>query len=304
MNIIVSGGLGHIGSLLIRRLLFSKSIKNLIVIDNISTQRYSSLFNIKNKIKLILIEKNVQEVNLKSILKKNDIFIHLSAITNAAESFSIKNKIFLNNFDSTKYIADSCRSKNAKLIFISSTSVYGSGDKIMYEDRDDNLKPQSPYAECKIKEENYIKSLSKKLKFVIFRFGTIVGTSPGMRFHTAVNRFCWQASHNQAITVWKYSYTQCRPYLDLSDAIKVFEYFIFKNLFNCQIYNVVTFNKSVKDIIDLIKIYKKKIKINFVKNTIMNQLSYSASREKIIKTGFVFRGNLKKSIKKIIKILN
>ena len=125
-----------------------------------------------------------------------------------------------------------------------------------------------------------------------------------MRFHTAVNRFCWQASHNQAITVWKYSYTQCRPYLDLSDAIKVFEYFIFKNLFNCQIYNVVTFNKSVKDIIDLIKIYKNKIKINFVKNTIMNQLSYSVSREKIIKTGFVFRGNLKKSIKKIIKILN
>jgi UDP-glucose 4-epimerase len=304
MNIIVSGGLGHIGSLLIRRLLLSKLIKNLIVIDNISTQRYSSLFNVKNKIKLTLIEKNVQEVNLKSILKKNDIFIHLSAITNAAESFSIKNKIISNNFDSTKYIADSCSSKNAKLIFISSTSVYGSGDKIMYEDRDDNLKPQSPYAECKIKEENYINSLGKKLKYVIFRFGTIVGTSPGMRFHTAVNRFCWQASHNQAITVWKYSYTQCRPYLDLSDAIKVFEYFIFKNLFNCQIYNVVTFNKSVRDIIGLIKIYKKKIKINFVKNTIMNQLSYSASREKIIKTGFVFRGNLKKSIKKIIKILN
>jgi UDP-glucose 4-epimerase len=304
MNIIVSGGLGHIGSLLIRRLLLSKLIKNLIVIDNISTQRYSSLFNVKNKIKLTLIEKNVQEVNLKSILKKNDIFIHLSAITNAAESFSIKNKIISNNFDSTKYIADSCSSKNAKLIFISSTSVYGSGDKIMYEDRDDNLKPQSPYAECKIKEENYINSLGKKLKYVIFRFGTIVGTSPGMRFHTAVNRFCWQASHNQAITVWKYSYTQCRPYLDLSDAIKVFEYFIFKNLFNCQIYNVVTFNKSVRDIIGLIKIYKKKIKINFVKNTIMNQLSYSASREKIMKTGFVFRGNLKKSIKKIIKILN
>lgn len=304
MNIIVSGGLGHIGSLLIKRLLLNKSIKKLIVIDNMSTQRYSSLFNIKNKTKLILIEKNVQEVNLKSILKKNDIFIHLSAITNAAESFSIKNKIFLNNFNSTKHIADSCRMKNTKLIFISSTSVYGSGDKIMHEDHRDNLKPQSPYAECKIKEENYIKSLSKKLKFIIFRFGTIVGVSPGMRFHTAVNRFCWQASYNQPITVWKYSYWQNRPYLDLSDAIRVFEFFIFNNLFNCQIYNVVTFNKSVKDIINLIKLYKKNVKINFVKNKIMNQLSYSASTKKIIKTGFVFKGNLKKSIKKTIKILN
>jgi UDP-glucose 4-epimerase len=304
MNIIVSGGLGHIGSLLIKRLLLNKSIKNLIVIDNISTQRYSSLFNIKNKIKLNLIERNIQEVNLTSILKKNDIFIHLSAITNAAESFSIKNKILLNNFNSTKHIADSCSKQRAKLIFISSTSVYGSGDKIMHEDFNDNLKPQSPYAECKIKEESYIKSLNKKLKFVIFRFGTIVGASSGMRFHTAVNRFCWQASHNQPITVWKYSYFQNRPYLELSDAMRVFEYFIFNDLFNCQIYNVVTFNKSVKDIINLIKLYKKKIKINFVKNRIMNQLSYSASTDKIIKTGFVFRGNLKKSIKKIISILN
>jgi UDP-glucose 4-epimerase len=304
MNIIVSGGLGHIGSLLIKKLLLNKSTKKLIVIDNISTQRYSSLFNIKNKTKLILIEKNVQEVNLKSILKKNDIFIHLSAITNASESFFIKNKIFLNNFNSTKYIADSCSKKNAKLIFISSTSVYGSGDKIMLEDRHDNLKPQSPYAECKIKEEKYIKSLSKKLKFIIFRFGTIVGVSPGMRFHTAVNRFCWQASYNQPITVWKYSYLQNRPYLDLSDAIRVFEYFIFNNFFNCQIYNVVSFNKSVKDIINLIKLCKKNIKIKFVKNRIMNQLSYSASTKKIINAGFVFRGNLKKSIKETIKILN
>ena len=59
-----------------------------------------------------------------------------------------------------------------------------------------NLHPQSPYARCKLKEENYIKKIfkSKQIndKFNILRFGTIFGYSPGMRFHTAVNKFCWQ----------------------------------------------------------------------------------------------------------------
>ena len=52
-----------------------------------------------------------------------------------------------------------CIKKNTKLIYISSTSVYGSNDKIMYENNKRNtLKPQSPYAVCKIKEENFLKT--------------------------------------------------------------------------------------------------------------------------------------------------
>ena len=77
---------------------------------------------------------------------------------------------------STKIVVDACKKIKAKCIFVSSTSVYGSNDTVMFEDDKNNLNPQSPYADCKIKEENYIKKNVKnsKSKFTILRLGTIL----------------------------------------------------------------------------------------------------------------------------------
>ena len=63
------------------------------------------------------------------------------------------------------------------------------------------------------------------LRFITCRFGTIFGTSIGMRFHTAVNKFCWQAVIGQPITVWRTALHQYRPYLDLKDAVKAIVYY-------------------------------------------------------------------------------
>ena len=52
MTILLTGGLGHIGSKLIPELL---DLDNLIVIDSLATQRFGSIFNLKNKNKLKLI---------------------------------------------------------------------------------------------------------------------------------------------------------------------------------------------------------------------------------------------------------
>ena len=103
---------------------------------------------------------------------------------------------------------------------MSSTSVYGTQKDLVSEDCDiEDLSPQSPYANTKLKEEEFILSFSKNktLNAVILRFGTIFGISQGIRFHTAVNKFCWQASVGLPITVWKLR-TVKRPYLDLLDA--------------------------------------------------------------------------------------
>ena len=221
MKLIITGALGHLGSFFLAEFLKTKKFSKIILVDNLITNRYCSLFNIQNpkNNKITFINKDVTNFNFNKILKKNDIILHLAAITNAAESFKIKKKITFNNYNATKNIANYCIKKNTKLIYISSTSVYGSADKIMYENNKRNtLKPQSPYAVCKIKEENFLRKLykKKKLKLIIFRFGTIFGISKGMRFHTAVNKFCWQASMGQPITIWKSAINQLRPYLDLN----------------------------------------------------------------------------------------
>ena len=70
----------------------------------------------------------------------------------------------------------------------------------MNENDDSLLKPQSPYAEIKLIEEKLLKKNRKKIKYITFRFGTIAGVSKGMRFHTAINKFCYQAVLNKKIT--------------------------------------------------------------------------------------------------------
>ena len=65
------------------------------------------------------------------------------------------------------------------------------------------LKPQSPYAQIKLIEEEMLRKETKKIKYITYRFGTISGISSGMRFHTAVNKFCFNASIDEPITVYK-----------------------------------------------------------------------------------------------------
>ena len=74
-----------------------------------------------------------------------------------------------------------------------------------------------------------------------------------MRFHTAVNKFCFNTIIKKEIPVWNDALDQFRPYLSLDDAIKTIIFFINRNLFNGEIYNVLTRNYTVRNILDLIK---------------------------------------------------
>ena len=90
-----------------------------------------------------------------------------------------------------KNIINYCLKNKSKLIHLSSTSVYGKQANIVSENDDHLLKPQSPYAEIKLIEENLLKKNRKKLKYITLRLGTISGVSKGIRFHTAINKFCF-----------------------------------------------------------------------------------------------------------------
>ena len=307
MKIVITGALGHIGSALIRKLPEYFSNLELILIDSMMTQRYCSLFNLPSETNYSFIEKSIQEIDLEKIFSNVNIVIHLAAITDAAGSFNQALQVERNNYDTTKQVSEACLKVGANLITISSTSVYGTNDALVDESTSIvNLKPQSPYAETKLKEEELIQSLCQKqaLKATICRFGTIFGVSPGMRFHTAVNKFCWQASWNQPLTVWSNAYNQVRPYLHLQDACSSIIHIIEKSLFEGKIYNVLTINASLKEVIEEIKKHKSNIKIEMVDNPIMNQLSYEVSNLKFLETGFKYKGKLSVGISDIMKILN
>jgi UDP-glucose 4-epimerase len=303
MHIVITGALGHIGSRLIRELPELVPSAQVSMIDNFLTQRYCSLFDLPKKGKYRFIEADIMTADLPSLFTGADVVIHLAAITKAAGSFDDQSAVEQINYEGTKKVVDACCKTGSKLIFISSTSVYNSSDAEMTEaSAIDTANFQSPYAKSKYQAEQYIReqTASGKIKATICRFGTIFGTSPGMRFHTAVNYFCWQACGKQPISIWKTALHQKRPYLDLKDAMNAFGLILNKNIFNGELYNLATANITVQDIIDTIKTILPDIQTALIDSKAMNTLSYGASVKKFEQLGFSFQGRLKTAVRETI----
>lgn len=302
MKILVTGGLGHIGSELIRG--FNQV--EFVVVDNLMTQRYASLFNLQGVSTIKFIELNVQDLSVEILNEYGPVnyIIHLAAITDAAGNVENKRGLFDNNLEATRHISGLAVSLGIPMIFPSSTSVYGSQDNLVDEECK-SLLPQSPYAECKLAEEQYLRDqVSDGLKVSILRLGTIHGASIGMRFHTAVNKFIYQTSLGIPLSVWNTALDQKRPYLSLSDAIRAFKHVIAKNLFNGETYNVLTDNWTVREIIECIELQnQKKCDVAFVDSPIMNQLSYEVSSTKFESTGFLFEGRIGNDVRDSLRLL-
>jgi len=306
MKIIVTGAIGHIGSYIIHDLGIQFPGAEIVMIDNMMTQRFPSLFNLPSVGNYQFIEGDVTAMGLNLVFKNADAVIHLAAITDAAGSFDKAEELEANNYQSTVKVANACVETGARLIALSSTSVYGTQNDVVDEDcSEDELQPQSPYATTKLKEEELIDGLcnDKGLKAIHCRFGTIFGASPGMRFHTAVNKFCWQAAMGQPITVWSTAYDQKRPYLDLFDASRAISFIIENNLFDGRIYNVLTRNATVRQVVDVIREFVPSLEVEFVDSRIMNQLSYEVLSERFKSKGFVAAGGLKRGIGETISLL-
>lgn len=306
MKIVVTGALGHIGSALIRQLPFAFPDAGIVMIDNMMTQRYASLFDLPAIGRYQFVEGDVRKIDLSSVFVGADAVVHLAAITDAAGTFDRPAELEANNFDATAKVAAACRETGARLINLSSTSVYGTQNTIVAEDcAPEELKPQSPYAETKLKEEDLIQSLTKRdgLRAIVFRFGTIFGASVGMRYHTAVNKFCWQAVMREPLSIWKSAYDQKRPYLDLADAISAIAFAIEEDLFDGRVYNVLTLNATVHDIVNCIRNFVPDLQLSFVNSPIMNQLSYEVSCSRFLDRGFTFNGNLQRGIGETVALL-
>ena len=138
---------------------------------------------------------------------------------------------------------------------------------------------------------------------MILRLGTIVGVSNGMRFHTAVNKFCYQSSLNQPLTIWKKFYKKKRPYLNLRDCYSAINFVTNKKTLRNETLDVVTENYTVEEIVKMIS-NKIKVKKKFVNTKILNQNSYEVVSDKLIEHGLKFSENIQVDINKTLKLFS
>ena len=304
MKLIITGSCGHIGSYLAEKIHLIPKIKEVILIDNLSSNRYISLFNLRKKNNYKFYQIDLSKKNSLKRFKGVSYLIHCASMTNAEKSFSVEKEMFRNNLECMKNVINFCEKNKVKLVHLSSTSVYGKQAKLVDENCEKKyLKPQSPYAKIKLIEENMLKK-SNKLIYNTFRLGTIAGYSKGIRFHTAVNKFCLNAALNEKISVYKTAMNQYRPYLSIRDAFKLFKFCIEKNFFKNDIFNALSGNYTVKQIISKIEKRKKNVGIKLVKTKIMNQLSYHVDDNKIRTHGLKLNSDLQKDVDNTLKLFN
>lgn len=301
-KLLVTGALGHIGSGLIRDL--PREICGAVsLLDNLSTQRFPSLFGLPDGLAFQFREADIRTVDLDPLIEGVDAVIHLAAVTNAAASFGNAAEVEEINFEGTRRVAEACVRHGCRLVFPSTTSVYGTQKALVDEDCGvEELKPQSPYAGSKLKAERMLSGM-RGLRFVTLRFGTIFGVSPGMRFHTAVNKFIWDACLGRPLTVWRTAMDQKRPYLDLRDAVAAMVFVLERDLFEGGLYNVVSANATVGEILAVLRRHAPGLSVELVDSPIMNQLSYEVSNARFRGLGFEFRGDLERGIRETFELL-
>ena len=107
-RIVVTGALGHIGSRLIRELPIEFPGSEIVMVDNLSTQRYGSLFNLPSQGRYRFIESDILEADLAGIFSGSSAVIHLAAITDAAGSTEIPERLEKVSLSGTERVGHAC----------------------------------------------------------------------------------------------------------------------------------------------------------------------------------------------------
>ncbi len=178
MKVLLTGGAGYIGSHAALSLLDAGH--NVHIIDDLSTGN-------KNIIpKNALFTKcniNNEEVISKLIQSNDfDILMHFAGFIRVEESVNDPKKYFENNTKNATKLFETCKKNGLnKIVFSSTAAAYGSVNKNKLIDENTILNPQNPYAESKIKTENFLFENKEDYKFIILRYFNVAGADKNLR---------------------------------------------------------------------------------------------------------------------------
>ncbi len=181
MNVLLTGGLGFIGSHTVVELV--NSDYNVIIIDNLSNSKISVLENIYklcDKNKITFYEGDIlNNQDLNNVFTNINIVIHFAAHKSVAESIKKSLQYYNNNINGLINLLNKCKEFNVnKFIFSSSATVYGSSESPLLESSKTGTDITSPYGKTKYFSEiilqDYCNS-NKNFNVISLRYFNPVG---------------------------------------------------------------------------------------------------------------------------------
>jgi nucleoside-diphosphate-sugar epimerase len=297
MELLVTGAAGYLGSVLVPQLL--EEGYRVIAVDNFMYNQ-NSLLDCCWRDSLTIIRADVRDRNLiKRLLKKVDAILPLACITGAPACSKDPITAKTTNFDAIKMILQ-LRSKNQPIIFPTTNSGYGVGQKDRFCTEESPLKPISLYGRLKVQVE---KILLEEGSCVTLRFATLFGMSPRMRLDLLVNDFTYRAVVDRFLVLFEPHFK--RNYLHVRDAARAFIFCLrnFDRMKN-QTYNVGLSDANLSKW-ELCEQIKKVVKnFYFVASEIgedPDKRNYIVSNQKIEKAGFYPKFSLQDGIRELVK---
>ena len=298
-NILVTGGAGYIGSH-VTNLLIDKGF-NVTVIDSLITGNKTLINQKATFVNCDIVDKKI----INDILKKNkyEIVFHFAGLIRVDESVDNPDKYNEFNFEKAKIFLQTCFNNNLKKVIFSSTAaVYGNPKNLNVTEEDD-VSPLNPYAETKLKLENFIinKSKTDGINYMILRYFNVAGADEKLRsgliskYSTHLIKVASEVAVNKRdeIIINGDDYdtedgTAIRDYIHVSDLADIHlvsaEYLIKNNksnIFNCG------YGKgfSVKEVIQIFnQILDKKIKYKIGPRRLGDSMQIVADPNKFMQT--------------------
>lgn len=265
MKILITGGAGYIGTALCQALHQREDVEQVIIYDNLSRQNYNLLIGV-NKLdqRFKFVEGDILDSrNLKKAVNQSDVVFHLAAKVTTPFADQDAHLFEQINHWGTAELSYAVEDSNVqKLIYLSSVSVYGSGEEA--KDINASKNPRTFYGISKMRGEEHVARLADKLDTYIYRCGNVYGYNRSMRFDAVINKFMFEANFHRKINV-NGTGDQHRPFIFIDRVAEVLSETL-DSKHQAGVQNLVEHNFSVNEIVDVVKELYPELEMIFINN--------------------------------------
>ena len=303
MKVLITGGAGFIGSNLTKHL-FENTDYSIYIVDNLSNGNYHNIgkYLQSNRVFFKKIDIRSEEFFNYCVKICPNIIYHMAAKVSVPLSFESPREYFDANVIGTQNCLEVAKVCSSKLVFSSSSSVYGNRNDQANEN--DSLHPISPYALSKKIGEEMCLFYNKVygVETCILRYFNVYGPNQqcSSAYSGVLSLFCNHKTKGKLPVIYGDG-SQSRDFTYVDDIVKV-NYLVSKKILSGQIFNAAPGESTSLNMI----LKKLEIPNAVYKDKRDGDISYSCSDSSALKKfiNYSFKYDIDRGLKKYLKHLN
>ena len=248
MKVLVTGGAGFIGSHIVEYLV--QRGDDVTVLDNLNNGKMQNLSKVNNDVNFV--NGDVRDYKLiERLTKDSDGVFHEAALVSVPQSFEMQDEYFDVNVNGTENILKLAKEYGFKVVYASSSSVYGNPKQIPIKESD-NRNPINPYAQTKLDAELLAEKYFEMDVHVIgFRYFNVFGKRQSKEYAGVIKLFLERIQQGKAPKI-NGDGLQTRDFVYIEDVVKANILAMDSNV-KCQFLNVGSgLPTSVLDLANLV----------------------------------------------------